>query len=275
MKIRSLFIPAVGCLLGVLAIGPMIFGQRDSRNGGGTFEWLMSGELGRPAGKPVTGAPFSAQVVVENSRTLQNGVHITETATGALYRDSQGRIRRDKPRDGEAEIGMIDDPVAGVQYRLHLFQHTVAKMSYSDMENVTRELQERRKVEAAQHPETTEKARSESASLENRRVAISEPKSETLAPQTIDGIQVQGTRQTRTVPAGAMGNDKEFDIVQETWYSPALQMVVMFKMSNPARGDMTMKLANITQGEPQHSLFEPPSDFTVAAERTEGWSVKK
>jgi hypothetical protein len=262
-------------LLAVLAVGPMIFGQKDSKIGAETFEWLMSGELGRRAGKPVTGVPFSAQVTVESTRTLPNGVHITETATGALYRDSLGRIRRDKPRDGDTEIATIDDPVAGVQYRLHLFQHTVAKISYSDIEHVNRELQERRVAEEAeQKAQQSEKARSEAMSQEKKRGAISEPKTESLAAQTIDGIQVKGTRVTRTVAAGAMGNDKEFDVVQETWYSPALQMVVMFKMNNPARGDMTMKLANINQGEPQHSLFEPPSDFTVV-EKIEGGSDKK
>jgi hypothetical protein len=262
-------------LLAVLAIGPMIFGEKDSRAGGEVVEWLMSGDLGRRAGKPVAGAPFSAQVIVENTRTLPNGVHITETATGALYRDGQGRTRRDKPRDGDTEIAVIDDPVAGVQYRLHLFQHTVAKVTYSDIENVNREQQEHITAELAeQKAQQRRVGRGEAISQEKKRGAISEPKTESLAAQTIDGIQVKGTRVTRTVAAGAMGNDKEFDIVQETWYSPALQMVVMFKMNNPARGDLTMKLANINQGEPQHSLFEPPSDFT-AVEKIEGGSDKK
>jgi hypothetical protein len=263
-------------LLAVVAIGPKIFGEKDSKAGGEIVEWLMSGDLGRRAGKPVPGAPFSAQVIFENTRTLPNGVHITETATGALYRDSQGRVRRDKPRDGETEIAIIDDPVAGVQYRLHLFQHTVAKMTYSDMESEERGVQEHITAELAERKaKRAERAeRGEAISQEKKGGAISEPKTESLAAQTIDGIQVKGTRVTRTVAAGAMGNDKEFDIVQETWYSPALQMVVMFKMNNPTRGDLTMKLANINQGEPQHSLFEPPSDFT-AAENKESGSVRK
>src|SRR5215472_12596482 len=43
--------------------------------------------------KSVKGAPFSAQVVVENTQTLANGTHISQKMTGALYRDSEGRIR--------------------------------------------------------------------------------------------------------------------------------------------------------------------------------------
>jgi hypothetical protein len=271
MKTKNLFIPAAGCLLAVLAIGPMIFGERDSRIGVETFEWLMSGDIGRRSGKPVTGAPFSAQVIVDNTRTLPNGVHISESAIGALYRDSQGRIRRDKPRNGDPEIAIIDDPVAGIQYRLHLFQHTVVKLSYGDMEAANRELEERRAAESAEREQKTagEKAEREAASADKKREALSEPRTEPLGAQLIEGIQAEGTRSTRTVAVGAMGNDKPFDVVQETWYSPALQMVVLFKMTNPARGDLVMRLANINQAEPARSLFEPPSDF-AAAEKTEG-----
>jgi hypothetical protein len=272
MKTKNLFIPVVGCLLAVLAIGPVIFGEKDSKIGVETFEWMMSGDIGRGSGKPVIGAPFSAQVIVDNTRTLPNGVHISENATGALCRDSQGRIRRDKPRNGDPEIAIIDDPVAAVQYRLHLFQHSVAKISYSEMEAASHEQQERRTAETAEREQKSaraEKAEREAASANRKREAVSEPKTESLGAQLIEGVQAEGTRSTRTVPAGAMGNDKPFDIVQETWYSPALQMVVMFKMGNPARGDLVMRLANISQGEPARSLFEPPSDFT-AAEKTEG-----
>jgi len=270
MNTKNLFIPAVGCLLAVLAIGPVIFGEKESNNGAETFEWLMSGDLGRRAGKPVTGSPFSAQVIVENTRTLQNGVHISESAMGALYRDGQGRIRRDKPRTGEAEIAIIDDPVAGTQYRLHLFQHTVSKLSYADMEAENRERQEHIAAEIAERAKKSggEKAERESGAGGQKREGLSERKTESLGAQLIEGIQAEGTRTTRTVPAGAMGNDKPFDIVQETWYSPALQMVVLFKMTNPARGDVVMRLANISQSEPSRSLFEPPSDFTAA--ETEG-----
>jgi hypothetical protein len=267
MKIKNLFIPAIGCLLGLVAITPALFGEKDSKLGAETLEWLMSGDLGRGLGHPVTAAPFSAQVIVENTRTLANGVHISEKSAGALYRDSQGRVRHEKPRDGNAEIAIIDDPVAGVQYRLHLFQHTVTQFSYNDTETASNpEREARRRAEEA---ERAIKTSNEASNLKKSREGVSEPKTESLGVQMIEGVQAQGQRSTRTVAAGAMGNDKEFDIVQETWYSPALQMVVMFKMTNPARGDLTMRLANINQSEPAHSLFEPPSDFT-AAEKTEG-----
>src|SRR5215469_8145546 len=56
--------------------------------------------------KPVKGAAFSAQIVTEDSRTLANGVHISHKWTGAIYRDSEGRTRREQPSQGAAEIVM-------------------------------------------------------------------------------------------------------------------------------------------------------------------------
>jgi hypothetical protein len=52
-------------------------------------------------GKVVTGAPYSAQAVTEHTQTLPDGNAIHTTTTVNVYRDSQGRTRR------EQEIGAI------------------------------------------------------------------------------------------------------------------------------------------------------------------------
>ncbi len=52
-------------------------------------------------GKVVTGAPYSAQAVTEHTQTLPDGNTIHTTTTANVYRDSQGRTRR------EQEIGAI------------------------------------------------------------------------------------------------------------------------------------------------------------------------
>ncbi len=51
-------------------------------------------------------------------------------------------------------------------------------------------------------------------------------KKDDLGVQTINGVSAQGTRYTRTIPAGQIGNDKVIVIVSERWYSPDLQIVV-------------------------------------------------
>src|SRR5262249_14631370 len=102
-----------------------------------------------------TGAPFAAQVVIENTQTLANGSHIVDKQTGAVYRDSEGRLRREMPRKGEHEIVVISDPVAAVNYRLHMFQQTVVKYH---LEPLTPGAGAERKVrEMAEHREAEER----------------------------------------------------------------------------------------------------------------------
>ena len=88
-------------------------------------------------------------------------------------------------------------------------------------------------------------------------------KKEALGTQTISGVTVEGTRTTRTIAAGQIGNELPITIVSETWYSNDLQMTVMSKRSDPRFGDTTYTLANIQRTEPDASLFTVPSDYTI------------
>jgi hypothetical protein len=78
-------------------------------------------------GKIVKGAPYSAQAVTESVQTLADGNRIVHKNTAQVYRDSEGRTRRDQ---AIGQIGpyaaagdppqtiFINDPVAGVNYIL-------------------------------------------------------------------------------------------------------------------------------------------------------------
>jgi hypothetical protein len=84
-----------------------------------------------------------------------------------------------------------------------------------------------------------------------------------LGIQTINGVTAEGTRATRTIPAGLIGNTNPIVITTERWYSPELQTVVMIKRSDPFMGETTFQLTNIQKQEPDASLFQVPSDYTV------------
>jgi hypothetical protein len=88
-------------------------------------------------------------------------------------------------------------------------------------------------------------------------------KKDSLGTQTINGVSAQGTRFTRTISAGEIGNDKPLTIVREEWYSPDLQMVVQSKHSDPFMGETTYAVGNIQRTAPSASLFAVPSDYTV------------
>src|SRR6476646_5202702 len=78
-------------------------------------------------GKTVKGAPYSAQAVTETIQTLGDGNRIVNRSTSALYRDNDGRTRREVSIKMLGPIGdsgepfqtiFINDPVSGVSYSL-------------------------------------------------------------------------------------------------------------------------------------------------------------
>ena len=86
---------------------------------------------------------------------------------------------------------------------------------------------------------------------------------EDLGSKNIEGVQANGTRTTRTIPAGQIGNDKPISIVTEVWISPDLQTVVYSKRSDPRMGEQIFSLTNIVRGQPDPSLFTIPADFKI------------
>jgi hypothetical protein len=88
-------------------------------------------------GPVVKGAPYSAEAVTETIQTLGDGNRIIQTSSSKIYRDSEGRTRREQSLkaigpwavSGEAPVMIsIDDPVAGVHYNLDSNTKTANKM---------------------------------------------------------------------------------------------------------------------------------------------------
>lgn len=86
---------------------------------------------------------------------------------------------------------------------------------------------------------------------------------ESLGKQMIEGVEAEGKRTVTTIPVGAIGNERPIEIVSESWYSPELQTTVMSKRSDPTSGETTFRLTNIRRGDPDASLFQVPSDYTI------------
>ena len=102
---------------------------------------------------------------------------------------------------------------------------------------------------------------------EKRTVAAPESakrtRTEPLGKQVIEGVEAEGTRVTRTIPAGEIGNTLPIYIIDENWYSGELQMPVMTRHSDPRSGETVFRLTNINRAEPARSLFEVPADYTT------------
>ena len=94
-------------------------------------------------------------------------------------------------------------------------------------------------------------------------LANANAKSESLGTQSVDGLNAEGTRITRTIPAGEIGNEQQITVVSERWYSADLQMDVKSTHSDPRFGNTTYTLTNIQRTEQPATLFAVPSDYTI------------
>jgi hypothetical protein len=221
----------------------------------------LLGFEGIHGGKIVTGAPFSAVAISETSRTLADGNHIFRKTQTNLFRDSQGRFRKEvtlsaigplATSGGPRSFVMINDPVAQQNFILHPEEKTA--------ENVGKPFG---RMKGGMPGDRHGWWKGNAESWEARAAASGNFKKEDLGTQTIAGVSAQGTRYTRIIPAGQIGNEKPITIVSEHWYSNDLQMTVMSKRSDPQFGETTYTLTNIHRTEPAAALFAVPSDYTV------------
>ena len=240
---------------------PEVFLQAgDFGEGGGGFiadKIELLGFEGVHGGKVVTGAPFSATATSETTQTLQDGTSIHRTTSSVLYRDSQGRSRKEVTLSGFGPLEAsgkphtmitIADPVAGTHYMLNPNEKAAHKMV----------------VHLGGPP--PDKALAFKEKMQQRLQsdeASGNLKKETLGTQTINGISAEGTRTTRTIPVGQIGNDKPIQIVFERWYSPDLQIVVKSTRTDPRFGTTTYTVTNLQRKEPAADLFTVPADYTV------------
>ncbi len=94
-------------------------------------------------GKVVKGAPYSAEAVTEHVQVLADGNRIVNKFSSTVYRDGEGRTRREQTLRGLGVLGpnqeplqmiSINDPVAGVTYSLDSRSHTALKSTAFKLE---------------------------------------------------------------------------------------------------------------------------------------------
>jgi len=209
------------------------------------------GFLGFEAGlgnKVVTGAPYSAQVAIEHTETLADGNQIDQKSTTTVYRDGQGRTRREQTLSAIGSYSaqgnppraiFINDPVAGVSYVLDPVHKTARKFTLSQGN------------------------KGPGNAVQFQRGSNSNTNGVSLGSQTMEGLLVQGTQYTRTIPAGRMGNAQAIQIVTTRWFSSQLSINVQTQTSDPMHGKTTTTVTNINPAEPDASLFQLPSDYTL------------
>jgi hypothetical protein len=219
------------------------------------------------SGAIVKNAPYSADAVTESTQVFADGNRIERKTTQKLYRDSDGRERREESvlavgALAEAEMPhliTISDPVENVSYTLNPRQRTAQRSTGLGliMNWFTPDISiNKAMVTVAQGGAGRGGA---------KMPAGANVAKEDLGTKNIEGVIAQGSRTTETIPAGQIGNLLPIQMVDEVWFSPELQMDVMTTHSDPRSGEVVYKLTNINRANPSRTLFEPPADYTVTA----------
>lgn len=99
-----------------------------------------------------------------------------------------------------------------------------------------------------------------------RAFGPSESTTEDLGEQVLEGVLAHGTRETSTIPAGALGNERAIVITSERWYSADIGAVVSSKTSDPRFGETSYALVNVVRAEPAPDLFTIPSGYELQAD---------
>jgi hypothetical protein len=242
-------------------------------------------------GRIIPNAPYSAEAVTESTQVLADGNRINRKSATRVYRDGEGRTRREELNDSGTVVSVsIVDPVAHVTYVLNPASRTAYRdgvriampggfgtgpevmrgrapepaITVEPQERVKQKIEESagtRVVPPGPPPPPPPAPTAERVAVE--RAAAGSTSREELGTQNIEGVPATGSRTTTTIPAGAIGNLQPIKVVAEQWFSSDLGVLVMTKHSDPRVGETIYRLQSIVRAEPDRSLFTLPPDYTL------------
>ena len=202
----------------------------------------------------IPGAPFSAKDSIDWTRTLEDGSTMTLHLDAFLARDGQGRIYRERhnfvPANAKTPAPLYEihlyDPVARTQMLCNGRTYQCVLTDYKPQTPFV----------------TTPEGVYNRGTTTLRR--------EHLGADVIDGIAVDGTRETMTINAGVAGNERAYISTKEFWYSSELQTNLAVTRSDPAAGKQVIRLSKISRSEPDAHLWDVPVGFKVRDMRGAG-----
>jgi hypothetical protein len=265
--------------LALIATGlPAQIGGGTTVNGRGGGDWVQfqfqqAGTIGavRTGGgiairnyATVVGSPVSATEERKSVQKLGDGTEISTSDTDQFYRDRNGRTRVEETLAGRTAITIMD-PVARVAVNLNTVTKIARKTAFGGGVNQTAVALDLLKVREQELADKTNAAPAATVAGGGRggRGMANNTVFEDLGVQMQNGVLATGTRNTRTIPQGQIGNNRDIHVVDEHWYSEDLQMLVKSINSDPRFGETTYELTNISQDDPDPALFQIPADYTI------------
>jgi hypothetical protein len=226
------------------------FAQEPSRGpDGGTSSHVSGVEV-----LPIPGKPFSAKDSIDWTRTQADGSTVTLHLDAFLARDGQGRIYRERHRFVPA--GSKD---TAPLYEIHMYDPVSRTQVLCDGRTSRCSLY-------GYKPRTSFEPTPEGSYQQETRTLTRER----LGPDVIEGIAVEGTRETWTLRPGVAGNEQPLVRTREFWYSSELQTNLAVTRNDPLEGKQVIRLSHISLGEPDTHFWDVPIGFTVRDLRDHG-----
>jgi hypothetical protein len=218
----------------------------DHARDGGTRERVQSIDI-----PPIANAPFSATVITEWTHIMPDGSKRTTWNHRLVARDSSGRVfqeRRYFSPTGQTQVTPISefDYVDPNRRQLFVCSPSHVCRLYAYNQHFARPL-----LPAALPPLT----RFPNGTTIQR---------EDLGRKTIEDVDVLGSREITTIPAGVIGNEKTQPVIKEFWYSPRLAVNLITKRFDPRVSSVqNFTVTQIDLDEPDPKLFEVPADARI------------
>jgi hypothetical protein len=234
--------------VGVAITAGLLCAQEASRGPDGGTTYHVSGvDL-----LAIPGKAFSAKSTTDWTRTLEDGTKVRLHLNANLARDSQGRMYRERRSfvaEGSTQESrlmeiMLYDPIALTKTTCTVPIHQCVVTGY--------------------RPRTSFVTTPAGAFANGTRYLNRED----LGTNTMEGLDVVGTRETLTINPGVVGNERPLVSTREFWYSPDLQTNLSVTRNDPREGLQVVRLSSVSRSEPQPQQFEVPSGFTVQDARS-------
>jgi len=200
-------------------------------------------------GSTLPGKPYVVTRKTVLVSKLSDGTTITTTTIEQDARDSQGRTLQGfgspTPSSAPARyLHMVTDPAA----RETLTWYEPGKEAY---------------VSHFRQPRSSDQQSAAVPAAQQDPALRPKHQREDLPATTIGGIYATGFRYTTTYPVGSIGNDQPIVTTQETWESPDLKITLRSIISDPRTGTRTTEITDLSQTEPDPSLFHAPEGYTI------------
>jgi len=240
--------------ISVLALSPETFAQAQQTPSPQTIVRQDGGESGRMESvffPPKAGAPFTLTLATEWSRPLGNGGSFTLVNERHIMRDQSGRIYQERwllvPKGGKIQSRMdifqITDP------HRHTWYNCAPEHKVCDLYRYSLTTQ-------AEYPPAIR----DSGPLSNGNGFHQH---EDLGLSASNGVETHGYRETTTINAGVMGNDKPMVTTREFWYSPQLGFNLESTVETPQTGKQVFTVKELSTSAPDPNFFVVPEGYKI------------